>query len=837
MMTETKARALDLTEPRLAPLRHDNLPSFLVDAATSAVIGATAACTRLGVAVGRPLPPRVAEAARALADGRARPALVRLRLPRSLTPRLFRGLVLDISGAPAVLFADPSALADDPALQVETRLLETHAPSAHGTPQVSLESVEPSVRFTFETDGEGRVRGLSPALATALGDAAEAWIGASFPELEEAGRILSAEAVAEALAGGASFSGVHVTVPGAVVLELELGGVPLFDTARRRVATRGFGVMRRWVASPAASLSAFDIAPDADVRMPLAGARPARPAGGGPSNVLPFGSLSPRESTYFREIGRTLEAAIRAEADAAPPPSGGPAPHRPEDAGMPGAEILDTLPLATLLEDDHRLVHANRAFFRWTGWPDLDAVRAAGGVPGVLHGDGTGAAHLLTAGGERLPVTDEDVAAPFQAPGARLHILRPQEAERTPIPAQEAAAQDASDPRRTALDLVPWPVLIINADHLIRFANRAAEARLGLLAAELEGQPITLVIAPEARGEAAGWLDAARLSADAPRPRVLYIHPLDGPDFRALAGLAPVAPAPGADAGQMCLVLGPEPRMEGQPADARSVIVPAAEAFAPAADAPGNDASTAAQAQAASGTPGTTNTRARPATAVPAADLTPALHLVARRLAESLGPSFSTLADHAPEAGENLPAAVRDALERIRRSLDDLGALAAPLAEAAPEPTVVAPIVKAAVAFATPAARRRHVTMRTDIDAVPLVSTRPARLARLIRLMIEDALDGAPAETAVVVSLMCDDATGGAPVVLQVADAGPAVDEVDDTAARDPLAPSTGTDRFSRAGRPLRRARLAAEAAALGATFELRRGVARGMSAQLSLPR
>lgn len=820
MMTETTARALDLTEPRLAPLRRDDLPSFLVDAATAEVIAATAACARLGVAAGRALPPRVAEAARALAEGRARPALVRLRLPRSLTPQVFRGLVLDIADAPAVLFADPSALADDPALQVEER---AHAVPGHGAPPVSLESLEPSLRFTFEIDGAGRVRGLSAALAAALGEDAGAWIGASFPELEAAGRILSAAAVAEALARGASFSGVHVTVPGTVILELELGGVPLFDAARRRIATRGFGIMRRWVASSEMPRPAFDGASDADMGMPPAGARP-EPAGWAagrpsPSNVLPFNGLTPRENTYFREIGRALEAAMRTDADTAPPPLGGPAADRPADASAPGTEILDTLPLATLLRDDARLVHANRTFFGWTGWPDLDAVRAAGGVPGVLHDDGAGDVRLLTAAGERLPVRAEEVAATFQGPEARLHILRLLDAEQGPPPAPEAA-----DPRRTALDLVPWPVLLLEAGHAIRFANRAAEARLGVAAAELEGQPITRIVAPEAREELAGWLGDARRSTDAPRPRVLRIQPFDGAGFSALAGLAPVA-APGAEAAQMCLVLGPEPRAESVP--------PPAGRGAPAAAPPATILPAASPAPTASGPDGTA-----PPAAAPAADPAAALHLVARRLVESLNPSFSTLAREAPElAAKALPAPVREALERVRRCLDDLGALAGPLAEAGPEPTVVAPIVEAAVTFALPAARRRHVAIRTDIDAVPLVATQPARLARLVRLMIEDALDNAPPETAVAVTLMCEDALGGAPVVLQVADAGLAVDEVDDAAARDPLAPSAGTDRFSRAGRPLRRARLAAEAAALGATFELLRGMARGATAQLSLPR
>lgn len=844
MMTETKARVLDLTEPRLAPLRREDLPSFVVDVSTFAVLGVTAACARLGVAVGHHLPPKIEEAARATAEGRGRPAaLVKLRLPRSLTPLLFRAILLDVADAPAVLFADPAAVADDAALAVETRPA-TPAPS---TP-MGLEPREGTTRFTFETDRENRLSGLSASLATALGPQAEAWIGASFPELERDGLIVSGHAIAEALERGASFSGVHVTVPGSIVLDLELGGVPLLDVSRHRVATRGFGVLRRWTTTAETPPAAFDLAPDADVRMPLATRIP--PAGERPwSNVVPFNGLTPRESNYFDEIGRTLEAAMRGEPARGLPPAVAP---QPEAATARQAyEILDTLPLATLLEDNDELVHANRTFFQWTGWPDLAAVRDAGGLASVLRkGADASESQLLTASGEQLAVAASEADASFFGPDAHLHLLQLQEAEQTPPEPDE----DTTESRRAALDLVPWPVLLLNTEHLILFANHAAEARLGYAVSELVGQPITLIITPEARGEAIGWLDRAAQSADRRRPRVLHLHPLDGEDFRALGGLAPV----GDENDQICLVLGPEPREDPAEINAAAAAHLAAQlpshlaAPAQAAGALPAEKPVAEPAPPESGYAEDADTAAPvapPPSAAAAAplppvapQLEPSLHLVARRLVESLNPSFSTLRDYAPTgdapAGNApLPDGIRDALERVRSCLDDLGALAAPAAEPAPETTEVTPIVTAAVTLALPAARRRRITVRTDIDDVPPVLTQPARLARLVRLMIEDALDGTPVGSAMVVSLLCDDGDDDAPVVLQVADAGPSMDEVADAAARMPLAPSTGEDRFSRAGRPLRRARLASEAQALGATFELRRGLEIGMTTLLSLPR
>ncbi|MFG1394386.1 PAS domain-containing protein [Xanthobacter agilis] len=836
MMTETKARALDLTDPRLAPLRRDDLPSFLVDAATAAVLAVTAACGRFGIGVDHRLPPQITETVRALAGGRTHAhgaALVRLRLPRSLTPRVFRGLVLDLEGGPVVLLADPSALLDDPAFSVEAG-----APAPSAAPRGGLEALDPAVRFTFETDADDRILALSPSLAMALGARADAWNGSSFPALEDAGRIVSGRALADALATGTSFSGVRVTVPGTPILDLELGGVPLFDAARRRVATRGFGVLRRWTVRPEPAPTTCEIAPDDDVRMsqaagtaPMdrdleqtlaraAGRSAARAMGRSLSNVLPFNGLTPRESNYFDEIGRTLEAAMRSDAPRDEP---GPTTEPPSPPPSPsGLDVLDALPVATLLADGAHLAHANRTFLQWTGWPDVAAVRDAGGLDGVLHTDPDGESRLLAADGHEWPVDTSESAADFYAPGARLHLLqRRADEDILPLP------PELSDPRRDALDLVPWPVLLIDAAHRILFANRAAEVRLGFAASELEHEPITIVIAPEARGEAIGWLDRAAAGENDNRPLVLALRPRDGEAFRALAALAAV----GEGTGQTCVVLGPEPPPEadtGVRATASAPPEPRGVSWSGA----DNDGGAAPEAVAPVLSPAPEPT---PATA--GEDVPPALHLVARRLAESLGPSFSTLADYAPDDAPDLPGPVRDALERVQGSLDDLAALAAPLAETDGSATDVATVVRAALAHALPLARRRHVAVRTDISAVPQIVTRPARLARLVRLLIEEALDGAPPDTAIAVSLLCDAEADAAPVMLQVSDAGQPVDEIGLEAACDPTAPSVGSDRFSRAGRPLRYARLAAEAADLGAALTLRRGQARGMTSLLSLPR
>lgn len=832
-MTEPKAHALDLTEPRLAPLRRDNLPSFVVDVSTATVLAATAASARLGITAELLVPPRIRDAAQAIADGRAHPSpLVRLRLPRSLTPRLFRALAIDGTDGTLVLFADPDALAFEPAIAVEA-----HVSPRPATAPEPVTPRGPTSRFTFETDAQDRLRGFSPALAEALGSQAYSWIGASFQDLELAGRIVSAHAICHALAQGTSFSGVQVTVPGTTTLELELGGVPLHDQGRRRIATRGFGVMRRWTGTPMPPPATIYPMPSASMEPPAtagamdrdleqalarsAGRSAARTMGEELTNILPFNGLTPRESNYFEEIGRTLEAAMRTEG----PASASGAAASPEPAGQPLhiLDVLDALPLGTLLQDGDELAHVNRTLLDWTGWPDTEAVRAAGGAAHLLRRDADGEQVVLSADGALLPVDDTDIAADFYASGARLHMLQ-----------QRAEAQPAaSESRREGLHLVPWPVLLVDEDYRIAFANHAAEAQLGFTADELQDQPITTIFALDSRAEAISWLDhatqGAALAAGVENACPLQVRPLDGPEFPTLAALTPV----GGESGQICIVLGPFSPSEVEP-DAPDVAE--APDSAPAS-APAPLATVIAEADSSAQSAPLMAQTAELPRATTTEDFTPALHIVARRLVESLDPFFDTLAHLPEDAAEPLAEPVRDALTRVRSCLGDLGALAEPLAETAPTLTATRPLVEEVLVFARPVARRRHLTLRPDLDDVPAVLTRPAPFARIVRLMLEDALDAAPAGTAIAVSLLCDGDDPYAPIVLQVSDAGPAVDEVELAAASAPERPSAASDRFSRAGRPLRYARLEEEAKAMGAVYQLARGLSRGMTSRLVLPR
>ncbi len=815
-MTETKARIFDLSEPRLAPLRQDRVPAFLVDAQTAVVLSATAASADLGVVADAPLPPSIAEIAQQLA-WQSGPTLVRLRPPGDGAHQVFRCLPLDLEGHRALLFSDPAVPEDAAPIA---------APAAAPTPAVE--------RFTFEMDAEDRFRSLSPVLAGALGATAGRWIGARVPELEAAG-LLGCDpgggpggGLTDVLAQGVSFSGIRLAVRQPQPLDLELGGVPLLDPRRRKLGTRGFGLLRRGAVPLTVEAPAMPSQPAPESMAPP-GPESAAPVA---TNVVPFGSaLSARDSKTFEEIGRALTGFIGGEEADAPGQAPDDDTTAPPPAALPTAlptAVLDALPLATVLADADQPVHANRTFFDWTGWPDLAAVEAAGGLDHAIQIRPQGNSSLMTATGERLPVTARTMTAPFLSPDARLHVLR----RLDPANELDPPARAPEDSRRAALDLVPWPLLLIDAGSRILFANRATVARFGFPAEDITGHSFILLVAPAQRAGAYGWLEGATAGAangdGAIAPLQLTLRARNGEELEALAGLARISEVPA----EFCLVFGPTaPRASAPAADAAdsSATVPQRTA-AVTDDAAAQTAPTVAPCPDPPAEPAHQQAAPLPPEA--------ALQLVARRLAESLAPAFATLRDPARQPDDSLlPPDLRAAIETVQQSLDDLSALAAPLGEPPLEPTAPAALVHAALAELRPVARRRHVTVRTDIDDVPQITSAPPRLARLVRLMLEEALSAAPADSTIIISLTCEDPEGASPVYLQINDAGDAVDEVDDAAARRPLTLSPGTDRFSRAGRPLRLARLVAEADALGARFEIVRGRPRGMCARLTLPR
>ncbi|WP_394088412.1 PAS domain-containing sensor histidine kinase [Xanthobacter autotrophicus] len=445
------------------------------------------------------------------------------------------------------------------------------------------------------------------------------------------------------------------------------------------------------------------------------------------------------------------------------------APVAPDRAVADDLDLLDHLPLGLLVQQDGAAAFANRTLLTLTGWEDLASIAAAGGLDALLVRDGA-SLHLATAAGTRLPVEVRLVAAPFLGRPALVHVIRP---------LSEAEGREArAIARRDALDMVPWPVFLLEPEGTIRHANRAAAERLGFSAMDLAGEPFVVAVAPEDRAQVVAALD--RVAAGAAGAQItLFLRDRAGTPAPARAGIARA----GADDQMLCVVVEPDP-----PA------VPAAAAKAP--DLLPRFAG-----------------RLRQTLAAPLARLTGA-------------PTPTTLSGPEREAF----AAVASTLADLE-ALDIHDALAATAQDAPTERCDLAQLVTEASTALAPAARRRGIALRLDAPGPVMVTTRRPQVTRLARLMLEEALSATPAGASIAISVFDD---GPAGVCLQVSDGGTALDEVALATALDPLAPGPAvTDRFTATGRPLRLARLAREAETLGGTFEVAPEPARGMIARL----
>ena len=782
---EAIASALPGAEAVLAPLARQDLASFLIDVASGRVLAATRAAAHAAIEAGGTAPEVVMTAATHLARRTAAGfGVARLRLPGDLSPRTLRFAALALPSGPAILFADPSAFASAPAEA-------TRAADAPAVPPALRPLLAQPLRVTWECDADGRLRALSPLFAAALGSRKGRFLGASFADLERGGHLDDADALVEAMASGESFTERTARVPAAgaeAPLDLSLGGAPLFDAERRLKGVRGFGIVT------AAETPAFGEKP----------AQPETPTAPPPitfgRNVVPLrqGSLSPQESSAFREIARTLAAAIEDWPKIPPdtePPAGFETTEAPPEAFAPSgdeAELLDKLPVSLLVQQEGTLVHANRAFLALTGWSGLDALEDAGGLERVLSRE-AGALHVLTPEGARLPMEVRLVAAPFLGRPALIHVIRPLDSTADDREARASA-------RRAALDMVPWPVFLLEMDGTIRLANLAAAERLGFPAHDLAGEPFTIAVAPTDRAEAIATLD--RVRDDGTSGQVALA--LRNRAGELLPGRAAVTRA-GAEDQLLCVVIGPAPE-PAEPAPAPQAPVP----MLPEAAPPEN--------------------------------LLPRL---AGRVRAGLEGPMAVLRDAPAEA---LDAPLRDALKSLNATLADLAALSEPpKAETTAAACNVSAAVRAAIAAHLPDARRRRLALRLDDAGDVIAQADEASLADVLSMLLEEAIAATPAGGAVAVSVFgTEEGTEGSRAVVQLSDAGAGLDAEAAAAALDPLSGLPPDDRFAADGRPLRLARMAEAARRLGGMLDIDPagsvatgedpGPRRGMIARLTLP-
>ena len=272
-------------------------------------------------------------------------------------------------------------------------------------------------------------------------------------------------------------------------------------------------------------------------------------------NVVPFPSaadkrpaLSPVERSAFVEIGETLKNGAPAPATAAPvapaPPPEPAEPRAPQvadteptpsafatpaisaEAAQKSAEaqlaVLERLPVGVLIHRNDALLYANRAFLEWTGYADIAAVSAAGGLERLVvdpqagaldRVNGTGKTFTIaTRTGETLTCEGRLYSVPWQGESAlMLALIRTAAAERmrdTEITLRAAEAEIRE--LRSILDTATDGIVVVDRAGLILSLNRPAEALFGYEYHEIARRPFTELFAPGERAPGARLSRRAR---------------------------------------------------------------------------------------------------------------------------------------------------------------------------------------------------------------------------------------------------------------------------------------------------------------------------------------
>ncbi|MDO8533887.1 MAG: hypothetical protein Q7S17_04005, partial [Xanthobacteraceae bacterium] len=471
-----EAKAPELSDAAAALFDGESEALALFDGAGGRIHANPAATALLGPA--RSLTEIVSAASGALATARSEgKAELSFGMLRILLRRIETGI------APAVLavFAGPAkAEATEPAASgMAARSVaapEVAAPVEPVEPVESTPAAAPvetpapippaqtsrlPTRFVWQTDAEGRFTSVSPELATVVGNESAAIAGLDWEGAGTRLGIVNAEAVAAAIAGRDTWSGVTVLWPidaSELVRPVDLAALPVFDRERRFLGYRGFGVFREPVERPAPAKTRAAPAPrsekphtpaQADERLTVS---PPPALEEIPQNVVrlrstpaageqPRPALTSVERTAFREIARVIglrlkRVDVHKTASGAPSDTAAPSPSA-EAAPKPGAissslrylengerAVLDRLPIGVVVHRGEEILYANRTLLDWIGLANAQEFSSAGGLNRLFAGtpdigfdeasDSGRPLALSGRGGEPIPVEVKLLSVPWE---------------------------------------------------------------------------------------------------------------------------------------------------------------------------------------------------------------------------------------------------------------------------------------------------------------------------------------------------------------------------------------------------------------------------------------
>ena len=527
------------------------------------------AATRLGKDASRLLvltmpPPSEAPRGQSAPRNIAQENLVQKNLVQDTAP--------DIAIAPPAAAPAEAALAAPPAAPIAPAApVVEPAPSPAALHDAAAERRHP-LRFVWHMDADGRFGVGSDEFIELAGPHTTAAFGRPWNEIAAELNLDPSNQVARAVASHETWSGIVVSWPVddcAEPLPIEMSGLPVFDRDRTFGGYRGFGVcrdidrisrlarMRREhpigfqpaaqseaeaaLSAPAnptvapdqsATAAAAETAPDAE--------RPASPTAPPSANVVPFRqsppaepkvppTLSPVERRAFRELAQELtarlrspeEAPVAAESNAEGLPAEvAEAAARAAQAAQPALEqaLLDRIPVGVLVYRHDRLLYANRHFLDWSGYENLAAIEAAGGLSRLIaEPDGDAFAEpadaaapanrslsIATRRGDKVPVEGRMFTVPWDGSPALALILSNGQAAAAGR-ARDAAEQENRD-LKSILDAATDGVVTFDNEGRVVVADARAAALFGRAAAVLVGCSFGDLLAPESERAARDYL-------------------------------------------------------------------------------------------------------------------------------------------------------------------------------------------------------------------------------------------------------------------------------------------------------------------------------------------
>jgi PAS domain S-box-containing protein len=474
-----------------------------------------------------------------------------------------------LQAAPAETQAAPAAELTGRPTAPEPEPIE--APAA---PSLTPERRHP-LRFVWQMDAETRFTLTSPEFMQAAGAPTAAVLGQPWAEIAERLALDPEGQIARAVASHDTWSGIVVAWPieGNGTIDVELSGLPVFDRDRSFRGYRGFGVCRDvtrlsaamearrdapaaspampapadpGAAEPVETAPASEPVDSAKAETPAPEARPLLTVVPAAKNVVPFRgtgadkrpALTPVERTAFNEIAETLGGRVEPDkrnepATPSEPPlparsaaSAGPLPSAfaigetatPAAAETETRKVLDRLPVAVLIHRNEVPLYANRTFLEWTGFADLAALTAAGGLERLIvdpggaldKANGTGKTFsIATRGGDTLTAEGRLYTVPWMAESAFMLVLIRTAADDRLRASQHALATAETEARelKSILDTATDGIVVVDRDGRVLSLNRSAEALFGYDSREVALRPFTELFAPESERAARDYLD------------------------------------------------------------------------------------------------------------------------------------------------------------------------------------------------------------------------------------------------------------------------------------------------------------------------------------------